>query len=366
MKRRLTVLQLAIPDYRLAFFDELSSFEGYELTTYSGAHYFQDNILDESQDRPWAARVVNYFICGRRLAWQSVPAKVWFSDSPVVQELNPRILSYVCIALIRRLLRLPVVYWGHVWARKGGSSASTVWLRIALWYLADARIVYTRRQAAELKAFCGLSACAANNALFSRAQELPLVEISPKRFVYVGRLVAAKRVDLLVDGFVRSGLARSGYSLDIVGDGPELERLSQKILSSDCVSAIILHGRIAPESVSSFYTRALAAVSPGYGGLAITQALFFGVPILIADNEPHAPEIEACDSGFNTVWFEARNADDLAEKMKLLVQDGVLWGTRREAISQAVSQRYSIKAMVNAFVYACRVSLMKNQFEQVV
>lgn len=47
------------------------------------------------------------------------------------------------------------------------------------------------------------------------------------------------------------------------------------------------------EDIYDVYANALVSVSPGYVGLSLTQSLSFGVPMLIAIDEAHVPEIDA-------------------------------------------------------------------------
>jgi glycosyltransferase involved in cell wall biosynthesis len=58
-----------------------------------------------------------------------------------------------------------------------------------------------------------------------------------KRLLYCGRLVAAKRVDVLLDAFSRLALARPEWDAVIVGDGPLREQL-EKSLSDDFRSRV--------------------------------------------------------------------------------------------------------------------------------
>ena len=102
------------------------------------------------------------------------------------------------------------------------------------------------------------------------------------------------------------------------------------------------------ESLRPYYEGAFLSVSPGFVGLSLIQSLAFGVPMLIADSEPHAPEIEAADAN-NSMRFRARNARSLSEGVVHLFNRRSHWAGQRQRIAAECQAKYTYDAMVDAF-----------------
>lgn len=68
------------------------------------------------------------------------------------------------------------------------------------------------------------------------------------RFVFVGRLVAYKRVDAIIDALVLA-FPEGNFYLDVVGDGNELDNLIQQCREKGITDNIHFHGRIGRNEV---------------------------------------------------------------------------------------------------------------------
>ena len=74
--------------------------------------------------------------------------------------------------------------------------------------------------------------------------------------------------------------------------------------------------------------------------------------MIIARDEPHAPEIEAARPGFNVLMCDSANAASLADALGPVSDQRAVWFERAEAISTDCANRYSIERMVDGFVSA--------------
>ena len=110
-----------------------------------------------------------------------------------------------------------------------------------------------------------------------------------------------------------------------------------------------VYGRAALEH---YYEYAVAALSPGCVGLSIVQAGAFGLPMLYASDEPHGPELEAAEEGFNALSVDSDDPSALARAMVGIAADAQIWSQRRDEISRRVRERYSVEAMADGFVNA--------------
>jgi glycosyltransferase involved in cell wall biosynthesis len=170
----------------------------------------------------------------------------------------------------------------------------------------------------------------------------------------VGRLIPAKKVDVLVDGFQKalSGLI-SDTKLIIVGDGPERARLAALVENYGIADRVEFRGEILDNvALAPLFAESLLTVSPGYVGLSVIHSLAFGVPVLVADNEPHSPEVEVLVPGRNCEYFEADSAESLAGNLlKMLSSPQRLLEMGRAGFDD-VTKKYSLEQMTETFMKA--------------
>jgi glycosyltransferase involved in cell wall biosynthesis len=304
-------------------------------------------------------RVLNRFLFGNRLVWQHGTVRPALRADVAVLDLNPRVLNTWVVLLARRTLRRPTVLRGHVWSRRGRHSRTEP-VRNAQRRLADVLVTYTETEAAEIRAkTAGARVVAAPNALYGRDEmgDAPGAR-PPTSFIYVGRLVAAKKPRILVEAFlaVRDELPPETM-LVVVGDGPERAGLESLAWASDGAGGVMFVGHLADAGeLRRLYGDAIASVSPGYVGLSLIQSLGFGVPMVISRDEPHAPEIEAAIEGVTCVMFETDSVDDLGRKLVTVARERERWAQRRAELAQLCAERYSAESMVDRLVDAVELA----------
>ncbi|WP_240506613.1 glycosyltransferase family 4 protein [Thermoactinospora rubra] len=101
------------------------------------------------------------------------------------------------------------------------------------------------------------------------------------RLVCVGRLVAHKRLDLLLDAFEELRARRPEVRLDIVGRGPEEARLRARL-----PEGVTLHGYLPDEDKERLVARSWLHVNASQGegwGLVVLEAAALGVPTVAFD-----------------------------------------------------------------------------------
>jgi glycosyltransferase involved in cell wall biosynthesis len=355
-RRSIALLQTLAPDYRRPVFAELEAATKGDFHLYSGLEYFDETVKAAPQVVDHTA-VRNRFLLGRRLSWQTGMWLPLLKADVAILEFNPRILSNWGLLLARRVLGKRTVLWGHAWPRRGRRTRSLP-IRHAMVMLADGLLVYTESQARELRQVLPkVRITPAPNALYKRSDMLgdsSLTEPSPATdFIYVGRLVEAKKPGLLLEAYRRAAeRLPTTCRLVFVGDGPLRSELEQS--TAELGSRVHFAGHVSDfETLRGLYGRSLASVSPGYVGLSITQSFAFGVPMLIARNEPHAPEIEAAIEGANAAFFNESDADALAQLLVETWQQRDTWLKRRNEIRRDCAERYSVELMAARMLSAC-------------
>ncbi len=137
---------------------------------------------------------------------------------------------------------------------------------------------------------------------------------NPLRFGFIGRLMEAKGVELLLRVF--SGMAENGATLTLAGTGdPEYVRFLQERFSGPRVEFL---GFVPPEK---FYRRIDVLIVPSIyhdpNPLVVTEALALGIPVIGAQRGGISEILEEGKTGF---LFEPSRPVELQEKMKKFIE----------------------------------------------
>jgi len=108
---------------------------------------------------------------------------------------------------------------------------------------------------------------------------------TPARFVYLGRLVGWKAVDLLVQSFKRVA-EKTGATLEIVGDGELRSQLEAQVRDAGLSHAITFRGWLSQPEAAKALQAADALVLPSLyecGGAVVLEAMAIGLPVIATD-----------------------------------------------------------------------------------
>ena len=356
--KRLIIIQTVAPDYRTRFFIYLSTLLNDRFSLYCGRLDFQKSL----QTDPSLTKVkplINFYFFKRSFLiqlggfWRDV-----FRHNVMVLPLNPRIINCWFILIIRWVLNYETVLWGHAWPRAGKNTRSD-FFRNLMRQLGSSIIVYTYSQQRELQYKMPYSIIkAAPNSLYHQQEiKLPKQQQDITNLIYVGRLTPEKKPMLIVESFHQAlSFLNKNVQLIIVGDGLEKIKIDQYIVRHHLEQRILTKGHISDrEELQILYNSALFSVSPGYVGLSITQSFSFGVPILIAKDEPHSPEIEAAKENQNALFFESDNIANLVQKIIDIFRHKDYWISLREKITIECKANYTIESMSKVFTNLVKI-----------
>lgn len=350
---RVAVICVAsLGEYRRPVMEDVMKAMGDRLRIYSDSSAVDPTVRVIQPPELGIRRARVYSLGG--VAWQSLPWADVLRAGTLMLDLNPRLLNVWLLLMIRKIMRgRRTILWGHAWPRLGRDSRSER-TRHRMRALSDCIVAYTESQAQELRDMHpGKTIIAAPNALYRRSQFAFEAHQDRNTFIYVGRLVAEKKVDLLIDAFSLLGEKCAGLRLVIVGDGPELAGLESRALRLAVSESVDFLGHQSdPEFLRQEYAHAIASISPGYVGLSVTQSLSHGVPMLISRDEPHAPELEAVKEGVNCAFFESGNAHSLSSLMLDAAKHRADLETAGGAIAKEAAARYSVERMASGLIEA--------------
>ena len=164
----------------------------------------------------------------------------------------------------------------------------------------------------------------------------------PARILAMGRLVADKNLDVLIDAFAEAGLAEGEAELEIRGTGPLEPEL--RALASRLGAPVELPGPVAPGQLGEVYANAdvLALVSSYEPfGVTLREGAAAGLP-LIASRRAGAVGDVAVD-GENAIVVDPANRSQIADALRRLVREPELRERLAEG-SLAVTARHPPEA----------------------
>ncbi len=138
--------------------------------------------------------------------------------------------------------------------------------------------------------------------------------------LYVGRISREKNLHLLVESFAALAAQQSGVHLVVVGDGPYLPEMRDRMAGSPCTFT----GYLSGEDLAMAYAASDIFVFPSATdtfGNVVLEAQASGLPVIVSDRGGPAENIQPGKTG---LVVPADDAPALLGAMQQLVQDRVL------------------------------------------
>ena len=298
---RLAIQQRVLTPYRAAFFDVLAQACDGGLSVCSGLPRPEESIAvtDELHFAHYVPLKNTHLFRGPFYLCFQPGLTGWLSDlnpDALILEANLRYLATpAAIRWMKQRVR-PVLGWGlgakppsvspHFFQKWGERQMGA--LRLSFVRRFDALLTYSRRGADEYTAlgFPADKIFVAPNAAAPRPTHpipsRPAAFDGKPNVLFVGRLQARKRLDLLLQACAALPENLRPH-LVIVGDGPErssLEAMAKTIYPSAEFAGAKHGAELAP-----YFSSADLFVLPGTGGLAVQEAMSYGLPIIMGQGD---------------------------------------------------------------------------------
>ncbi|NPV55764.1 MAG: glycosyltransferase family 4 protein [Anaerolineae bacterium] len=361
---RVGIQQRVLANYRVPFFDLLSQAYPAGLQVYAGQPRRGETI--DVAGLPDATRYIVghnvHLLAGKFYLYRQPGITDWvrqFQPHVLVVEINARNRSLGSVIAAMRASGGAVVGWGLGAPERGGWFARLAHsAQHALLERLDAVIAYSQRGAQEYArlGFPAERIVVAPNAVVrspggDRRVRRAAVAGRKQVVLYVGRLQARKRVDLLLRA--AADLPREiRPEVWIVGDGPE--RLPLERLASQLALDARFFGSRFGDDLDELYERASLFVLPGTGGLALQQAMAHGLPVIAAEGDGTQQDLVTPDTG----WLvEPGNLASLNSALKDALTHPERLDSFGRAAWQLVKDEVNLDIMVDRFVEAINLAL---------
>ncbi|MBK9780517.1 MAG: glycosyltransferase family 4 protein [Anaerolineales bacterium] len=342
---KLGLQQRVLPGYRVPFFDLLARQCENGMSLFAGQARPVEMIAGGTTQIARHVEAENLHLLGGPLyfcyqrnfiRW----LEEWQPDA-LIMEANPRYLASPSAVNWMHKHRRKVIGWGL-----GAPKQSGLWKRFIHQF--DGMIAYSQRGAEEYAAlgFPREKIFVAHNSVSAKPEkpdDRPLT-IDHATILFVGRLQARKRIDSLLRACAEM---ESKPRLLIVGDGPEREAL--ETLAKEIYPSAEFIGAKHGAELKPYFQQADLFVLPGTGGLAVQEAMSYGLPVIVAKGDGTQDDLVREKNGWQ---IEPENYEALSSTMKNALLDIARLREMGKESYRIAAEEINIEKMAETFVRA--------------
>ena len=351
---KLGLQQRVLPSYRAQFFDLLAQACEGGMSLFAGMPRPAESIVSTAQlqfTHYQSAKNIHLFGGAFYLCYQLGIInwlEEWNPDALIV-EANPRYLSTPSAVKWMRTHGRKVIGWGlgNPSPKRKGAGVRSHFINQF-----DAMLTYSQRGADEYAAlgYPREKIFVAHNSVSPAPTfnvERPTFNVKPT-ILFVGRLQARKRVDYLLRACAE---IEPRPRLIIIGDGPEragLESLAKNVYpSTEFIGS--KHGA----ELKPYFEQADLFVLPGTGGLAVQEAMSYGLPVIVAKGDGTQDDLVREGNGWQ---INPEDYGALVSTMQNALSDIARLRKMGEESYRIVSEEINIQKMADVFVDALNAS----------
>lgn len=361
--RKVGLIQRVVPHYREAFFNALGKTCGGGLHIFAGKPR-QDEMIKSfgHLDQAHLTQGTNlHLFKGSLYLCIQLGLMNWLKEvnpDVLIVEANPRYLRTPAAVRWMKRRNRPVIGWGLGAPPLSGPFSKLRRRRRTKFIRSfDALITYSQTGAAEYmdlgfpedQVFIAINAVtpAPIHSLPIRPERL----VSEKaKVLFVGRLQERKKLETLIKACSKLPPMLQP-DLIIVGDGPDRPRL--EVLANKVYPNVHFTGALYAEDLAAQFRAADLFVLPGTGGLALQQAMSYGLPVIAAQADGTQADLVRPENGWQV------SADDLGALTDALanaLSDITTLRRMGEKSYQIVKEEINLEKMVSVFVDAIQRS----------
>jgi glycosyltransferase involved in cell wall biosynthesis len=347
--------QRVLPSYRVAFFDHLAERCQGGLSVFAGLPRQRENIggIGQLKRAIYAPARNLHLLAGPLYLCYQMGLIRWleaWNPQVLILEANPRYLSnLIAIRWMHRRGR-GVIGWGlGATPLKGPLSRARIWARHEYLSVFDRMIAYSSigaQQYAQSGVAPGKVSVAINAATAPPKRLLQREPLQGRaaRVLFVGRLQARKRVDLLLRACAEE---ETKPDLWVVGEGPELHALQK--MAAEIHPRTHFTGAKHGTELERLFDQADLFVLPGTGGLAVQEAMAHGLAVIVAEGDGTQQDLVSNQNGW---LIKGNDLPALKNALKEALSNPEGLRQKGEASYRLVAERVNIHSMAETFIEA--------------
>lgn len=378
MNRPIAYVARFVPEYRRPILEKLNNQLDGRLIVCAGTS--RDSSFEDLSHGPApgyrCVDLKNRWIGNQKALIQN--SRPIFECDPVVilAEESPRTISLPWLLATARLKQIGTLLWGHFSSNRRAFSERNLLdrYRLALAKRVDGCVCYTDEIAdlihpyvPDERRFIARNTLDTDNLSHiyktleaegkERVRARLGIPVQGKTVVFIGRLVADKRPEVLLN--LHKALYTMGNTtLIIIGDGPERNRLMAQAQDED-LKNVFFPGTLAKlEDSAPWMYAADVMVCPGYVGLNVNHAFCLGLPVVTCTSpDPriryHSPEIAYLKTGVNGMLAPYDDLNSLVKATLKVFENRQVFSSHAYDYAQSHLQLQGmIDGLVQAIQYA--------------
>jgi glycosyltransferase involved in cell wall biosynthesis len=362
MPRRVAIIERRLTHYRVPMYERLRQLlaeRGIELTLLVGTAMPHELARQDGGHLPWATVIpTRYFLSGM-ICWQSFGRLLRGVDLAVVSHQNKLLHNHWLLCGPRRC---KLAFWGHgrnmqSQAPNGLRERFRRWMISRVdWYFAYTQTVvdvvaetgFPPGRITNLNNAIDISGLGRDRDSVSSGEVARIkadLGLGGKPVgVFLGSLIAEKRLDFLLDACRRIRGHHPEFQLLVIGDGVERLKVREWAAAHDWVHWV---GARLGRDKALYLACGDVILNPGMVGLGILDSFVFGLPMITTDCGMHSPEIAYLKSGENGL-MTSDDAGEYAAAVSALLRDPEARQRMRQACLNSAGE-YSLDNMAARF-----------------
>lgn len=355
---RIGIQQRVLPAYRLDFFDLLAQQFEQGLEVFAGSSKQGEGVVDSTALKVasfYPADNVHFPVFRSHLLWQK-NFLAWIGKCHpdcLIVELNPRNLATPRAVRWMHAQGKKVIGWGLGTPIKGifSTAKKAFWRRLIAGF--DGVITYSSTGSGQFAAlgFDPQKIFIAPNAVAPRPVKPPVwralhYKEGRPAILFVGRLQYRKKVDTLLRACAMLPLEIKP-DVRIIGDGPA--RAEWEALAKSVYPQAEFLGDLHGAELEPYWQQADLFVLPGTGGLAVQEAMSYGLPVMVGEADGTQTDLVRAENGWQ---LNSATPEELTKILTIAFSDVKLLRRMGLESYRIVAEEINLEAMVDAFTRA--------------
>jgi len=171
--------------------------------------------------------------------------------------------------------------------------------------------------------------------------------------IFIGRLVKRKAVDLLIESVVKLNSRKKDFLLHIIGDGTEKSYLQSLVAKLLLKGNVIFWGHKNKDELAKHLAIGDIFVFPSLydiWGLVLNEAMAAGLPVIASKYA--GATYDLVQDGVNGFVVDPHNTDEMAEKIRVLLDNPGLRKKMGENAKQTILDRFTVEKTAEGFLEA--------------